>query len=287
MKRIKSILKTLFDIINLPEMVHLPGNLAFFIILSIFPVLTLIGIIASYFSFSIDSIINTFSLALPNGIEQLLIPYIEIGAFPKNIIISTIIAFVIASNGTHALIITSNSLYGIDNSSYIKRRIKAFFLIVLLIVLCLFMISFLTYGNQLFTLILETVTFKPINNVLYYVFAYIKWPIAMLIIYGIMKIIYILSPDGKIYSNTTNKGALFVTFGFTIATAIFSFYVKNFGHYDIYYGSIATIVVLMMWVYILSYILVIGIAINVRSYNTYKLNKMNNIKINENNIDVL
>ena len=287
MKKIKGILKTLFNIINLPEMVHLPGNLAFFIILSIFPILTLIGIISSYFKVSVESVINTLSSVFPNGVEQLLLPYIEAGTFPRNIIISTIIAFILASNGTHALILASNSLYGIKNSNYIKRRIKALFLIILLIVLFLFMISFLTYGNQIFTMILEAVTFKPINKALYYIFAYIKWPIAMLIIFIVMKIIYVLSPDGKIYSETTTKGAIFSTIGFTVATAIFSFYVNNFGTYDIYYGSIATIVVLMIWVYILAFILVIGIAINVRSYNNEKLKNMNNEKINANNINVL
>lgn len=287
MKKIKGILKTLFNIINLPEMVHLPGNLAFFIILSIFPILTLIGIVASYFSVSVESVINTLSSVFPNGVEQLLLPYIEAGTFPRNIIISTIIAFILASNGTHALILASNSLYGIKNSNYIKRRIKALFLIILLIVLFLFMISFLTYGNQIFTMILEAVTFKPINKALYYIFAYIKWPIAMLIIFIVMKIIYVLSPDGKIYSATTTKGAIFSTIGFTVATAIFSFYVNNFGTYDIYYGSIATIVVLMIWVYILAFILVIGIAINVRSYNNCKVKNMNKEKINANNINVL
>ena len=102
-----------------------------------------------------------------------------------------------------------------------------------------------------------------------------------------MKIIYVLSPDGKIYSATTTKGSIFSTIGFTVATAIFSFYVNNFGTYDIYYGSIATIVVLMIWVYILAFILVIGIAINVRSYNNCKVKNMNNEKINANNINVL
>ena len=102
-----------------------------------------------------------------------------------------------------------------------------------------------------------------------------------------MKLIYVLSPDGKIYSSTTSTGALFSTIGFTVATAIFSFYVNNFSTYDIYYGSIATIVTLMIWIYILSFILVIGIAINVRNYNNYKIKNMNNILKKNNNISVL
>ena len=287
MKKIKVFIKTLVDIIMLPQMMHLPGSLAFFIILSIFPILMLIGIVASYFSVSIEGITSTITAALPRGVEKLLLPYIQAGTFPRNILISTIFAFILASNGTHALILASNSLYDIKNSSYLRRRIKALFLILLLIVLFIFMISFLTYGNQLFTYILKAVSYGPVNEVLYYFFALIKWPIAMFIIYLAMKLIYVLSPDGKIYSSTTSTGALFSTIGFTVATAIFSFYVNNFSTYDIYYGSIATIVTLMVWVYILSFILVIGIAINVRNYNNYKIKNMNNILKKNNNISVL
>ncbi len=287
MKKIKEFIKTLVDIIMLPQMMHLPGSLAFFIILSIFPILMLIGIVASYFSVSIEGITSTISAALPRGVEKLLLPYIQAGTFPRNILISTIFAFILASNGTHALILASNSLYDIKNSSYLRRRIKALFLILLLIVLFIFMISFLTYGNQLFTYILKSVSYGPVNEVLYYFFAFIKWPIAMFIIYLAMKLIYVLSPDGKIYSSTTSIGALFSTIGFTVATAIFSFYVNNFSTYDIYYGSIATIVTLMIWIYILSFILVIGIAINVRNYNNYKIKNMNNILKKNNNISVL
>ena len=90
MKKIKEFIKTLFDIITLPSMMHLPGNLAFFIILSIFPVLILIGILASYFSISIDGVARAISIVLPNGVEQLLLPYIHAGTFTRNIIISTI-----------------------------------------------------------------------------------------------------------------------------------------------------------------------------------------------------
>ena len=287
MKKIKEFIKTLVDIIMLPQMMHLPGSLAFFIILSIFPILMLIGIVASYFSVSIEGITSTITAALPRGVEKLLLPYIQAGTFPRNILISTIFAFILASNGTHALILASNSLYDIKNSSYLRRRIKALFLILLLIVLFIFMISFLTYGNQLFTYILKSVSYGPVNEVLYYFFAFIKWPIAMFIIYLAMKLIYVLSPDGKIYSSTTSTGALFSTIGFTVATAIFSFYVNNFSTYDIYYGSIATIVTLMIWTYILSFILVIGIAINVRNYNNYKIKNMNNILKKNNNISVL
>ena len=267
MKRIKSILKSLIEIIKKPEMVFLPANLAFFIVLSIFPILTLIGMLASHLSLSLDSFVSALHRLLPNSLASLLVPYMVSKSFDSNIIFSTVLAFILASNGTHALILASNSLYKIENSNYIKRRVKALFLIILLLILFVFLFSFLTYGNQIFWFILETVRYKPINNILYYLFAFIKWPIAMLIIFIIIKTVYSLAPDSRIDRKTTTKGALFTTLLFTISTAIFTFYVSNFSHYDVFYGSISNIIILMLWIYILSYILVIGIAINVEVFN--------------------
>ena len=286
MKKTREFLKTLIDIMWSKEMIHLPGNLAFFIVLSIFPILTLVGILSSYFSVSVNGAFRVISSALPGGVDNILLPFVS-GTFTRNAIISIIVALILASNGSHALILASNSLYEIKNSSYLKRRIKALFLIVLMILLFIFMIAFLTYGNSLYAFILSSVTYEPVNDILYYIFTYIKWPVAMAIIFYIMRLVYVLSPDDKIPVKTTSKGALFTTVGFTVATAIFSFYVGHFSAYDVYYGSIATIAVLMMWIYIISYVIVIGIAINVRSYNKYRTEKMNNVRKNDNNINVL
>ena len=45
-------------------------------------------------------------------------------------------------------------------------------------------------------------------------------------------------------------------------TSLYSFYINNFANYSVFYGSLANIVVLMIWVYFLSYAFVIGMAMN-------------------------
>ena len=47
-----------------------------------------------------------------------------------------------------------------------------------------------------------------------------------------------------------------------IGTEIYSIYIRNFAHYNLFYGSISNIIILMIWVYFLSYIFVFGLAIN-------------------------
>ena len=71
-----------------------------------------------------------------------------------------------------------------------------------------------------------------------------------------------MSPDKKVPSKSVTGGALFTTAGWILATYIYSFYITKYANYSVFYGSLANIVILILWVYLLSYILVIGMALN-------------------------
>ena len=268
MVRLKNILKRLINIIKDPAMLFLPGNLAFFLVLSIFPLLTLVGVIASFFSISINipSIIDI----IPDNVVDILIPYTVGKGFDTNVGLFMIIGFIIASNGADALVLASNKLYDIPNSSFLKRRIKDLLLIFLIILLVLFLFAFLAFGNQILVFIMRYVENDNIKYLIYKIFLLLKYPFSMFIIYFNIKIIYTIAPDSKIYSRTTTKGAIFTTISWTIATVIFGYYIKHFSHYGLFYGSLSNIIILILWIYILAYILVIGIAINSGQYNVIR-----------------
>ena len=270
MTKIKEYLKKLYDIIIIPSMSYLPGNLAFFLVLSIFPILTLIGVIASGFSINIDALINLLDNALPNNVANILTSFIQGKGFDSNIGIFMIIGFYLASNGADAIILASNNLYGFPNSDYIKRRIKSIFIIILMILLFVFMVGFLAFGNNILNFILTLIKDKTIVNIISTLFYILKWPFSIFVIFFNVKLIYTIAPDWKILSKHTTKGAIFTTFGWIIVIQIYSYWVNHFANYDIFYGSLSNIVILMLLTYLIAYILVIGIAINVKSYE-YKL----------------
>lgn len=71
-----------------------------------------------------------------------------------------------------------------------------------------------------------------------------------------------MAPDRDIKSKTTNTGSVFTTIGWILATKIYAIYAGSFSNYNLFYGSISNILFLLMWVYILSYIFVLGMAFN-------------------------
>ena len=220
MSKIKGYFKNLYDIIVTPSMSYLPGNLAFFLVLSIFPILTLIGVIASSFSINVESIIDMINTALPDNIALMLADFIQGKGFDSNIGIFMIIGFFLASNGADAIILASNNLYGFPNSDYIKRRIKAIFIIILIILLFIFMLGFLAFGNHIIDLLLQLIKDDNLANLIFNLFKLLKWPFAFFIIFFNVKLIYTIAPDWKILSKHTTKGAIFTTVGWRLVVQI-------------------------------------------------------------------
>lgn len=276
----KKYLKKLIKIIKKPEMKVLPGNIAFFLVLSIFPIITLCGFLATFFNVSIDSVINLMNDVLPNEVNNILVPYITGNGMDLHIGFSIILGYIVASNGAHSIIVSCNTLYGLEHSSYLKRRIKALFITILLLALFVFSLIVLAFGNNILKFILSMNIFDSLGDKIYYLFLLLKWPIAIIVIFIMIKLIFTLAPDSVIKSKITTRGAFFTSIAWLISTFIYSYYVQHFSHYDIFYGSLSNIIVMMMWIYILSCSLVIGIAINVQNYKNYE-NKSSDIVDNK------
>lgn len=274
MKKFKKFLKQLFNIIMKPEMKVLPGQLAFFLVLSIIPAIVLVGLLCSTFKVPFTNIINVIHGILPEGISEILISFINGEGLNLTLGISLVVGFMLASNGPHSIIVTSNTLYDIEHSSYIKRHIKAIILTVILLLLIIFTLVVLAFGNDILHFVLSLKIFSKISTTIYKIFVLFKWPVGFFIVFFIIKLIYSIAPDSYIPSKYNTRGSIFTTITWSIVTVLYSYYVTNFNNYNIFYGSLTNIVLLMLWIYILSYILVVGMAINANDYkNSLKDNK--------------
>lgn len=262
--RFKLALKRLLKIIRRPEMVILPGNLSYSLILSIFPAIMIIGYIISKFHISTEMITELLSPSIPGDVAEIILKFLSTGISGTNIVWTIIIALIFSSNGTNAIIVAANILYKKENTDSLKRRIKSFFLVIILLFVFSITIFILGFGSTILKTIIELVDGN--FGFIYQFFTIVKWPISFFIIFFLVKVLYTIAPDLQIKSHTVNRGAFFTTLGWIIVTFIYSIYVSNFARYDVFYGNLSSIIILMIWVYILSAILVIGIAINADTY---------------------
>lgn len=95
-----------------------------------------------------------------------------------------------------------------------------------------------------------------------FVIVLVRWLTIILLFFTVISMIYTLGP-------AINRRWKFISAGSTLATALiilstlgFSYYVNNFSSYNRIYGSIGSIIVLMTWIYINSFVLLIGFELN-------------------------
>lgn len=266
-EKAKVFLKRIIDIIRKPEMSILPGQLAFFFILSVVPIFSLVGILSGLFESSFNLMTDFLERSFPADISKVIVGVISGKSWDFSLVVFLIMSFVIASNGAYSIIISSNQLYKVNDSTFIKRRIKAIFLTFIIVLLFLFMLLIPVFGNHILELMHNVKILDRAENTITVLFEVIKWPLTILMVYVNIKLIYTFAPDANIKSKDTSSGAFFTSVLWIVATFIYSFYINTFASYDLFYGSLSNIIILMLWLYILAYIFVLGMALNATRQN--------------------
>ena len=262
----KTFMKRVLEIIKKPEMRILPGQLAFFLLLSIIPLFAIIAVVAAKFSLSIESLIQVINQNLPKEVADFIIQIIGGKSISMNIVIFCVSGFILASNGPHSMIISSNILYKVKDKDFLTRRIKAILMTIILVILFLFVLAVPAFGDKIVNIIVSLIANDKIGKAISIGYNILKYPTSILIIFFFIKLLYTMAPDTTIKSKDTTTGAFVTTIGWIISTEVYSFYVSSFAKYNLLYGSVANLIILFLWIYLLSYIFVLGMALNAGSH---------------------
>ena len=260
--RLKTFFKDVSKVLNRPDMVLLPGQLAFFLILSVVPIVTLVSYGASFLHLPVDFISNFIQKSFGSAVSKMIMPIVSGVTLTKRFYVTLIVGYYIASNGAASIIVTSNTIYNIKNSSFFKRRLKAMIITFILVLLFLFILIVPVFGTKVIEMIKYVDLNSDITAKITVIFRVLKGPIAWFIIFFFIKVIYTMAPDRKIPSSYVNRGAIFTSVFWVLATYAYSYYIVNFAHYNLFYGGLSNVIILMLWVYFLSIIFTIGMALN-------------------------
>ncbi len=264
-EKIKGSIKENYSLMKTPLMSILPGQISFFVILSIIPLISLLVMFASKLSLSFDTVTNFINHYVSSGVAKLILSVFEQQKVGTLDILFIITAFYIAAKATHSIIIASTEIYGGKQKNFLRTRIKAIIMLIILIFLVLSIIGILSVGSRIVSYIADVNgSISPFTRILYDV---IKWPFVFFMIFIAIKIIYTIAPNVTIPSKSVNKGALFTTVIWGITTFVYSFYVTHLANYSKFYGNLSNLIILMIWIYWMCYIFVLGMTIN-----NYKLN---------------
>ena len=182
------------------------------------------------------------------------------GALGLGLIVSLLGALWSASSGTSNLMKAINIAYDEDETrGFLKLRGVALVLTLGAIVFMLVTLALVAVVPPL----LEALQLGVVGTVLAQV---VRWGLLIALGVGALAVAYRLAPDRADPKFAwTSTGALVATMLWVLGSLGFSLYVNNFGSYNKTYGALAGIVVFLLWLYLTSYIVLLGAEINAES----------------------
>jgi membrane protein len=101
-----------------------------------------------------------------------------------------------------------------------------------------------------------------LDRVFQIVWNIVQWPIVACIVLFTFALIYFFAPAAKQKFTWISPGAVLAFVFWLLFSLLFSFYVGNFGSYSASYGSLAGVIILMLYVYYSAFIMLVGAEMN-------------------------
>jgi len=89
-----------------------------------------------------------------------------------------------------------------------------------------------------------------------------KWPVILIVVSLLFALLYWAAPNARRRFRWVNPGGLLAMLLWLAASAVFAFYVANFGSYNKIYGSLAAVIIFLVWLWISNIAILLGAEFN-------------------------
>lgn len=257
---------------------------AFFLLLSIIPLITLLLAISTYLPYTSQDVLNFIMNVIPNEFNSYISGFINdlYSRAGKTVISVSVIAMLwSASKGIVALTDGFNSMYGIEQqNNFLKARLMAIVYTIIFLLFFTLIMSGYVIVSHYYTIYIRDVFSE--ESMWRNIFLMIRYAMSWLLLYIFILLMFVILPDGfgipKVKEEKINlsrriksqmSGAAFAAISWLIISKLLILYMQYFPNISIMYGSIAGIVIVMLWLYFCMYSLFVGAIINYILSNGY------------------
>jgi membrane protein len=172
-----------------------------------------------------------------------------------------VLAMYFSTNGVSSMIEAFNQTHhALETRSWIKQRLIAILLVVITSVIVILAIALLTAGNAAIDYLVEKDLLRGSLNIFFVQLS--KWVVILGMVFFVISFSYYLAPARSSHFRFISAGSSLSTLLSLLTMVGFNFYISNFNRYNALYGSIGTLLVLMLWIYFNAIILLIGFELN-------------------------
>lgn len=238
------------------------AELSYFLLFSMFPLLMFVNSILAQLDITLEGITPVLEM-LPKSLQRLITGYLaQLSGTPSfsPMLIGIGLTLYFLSRAVRSMMRTVNDIYhvevtrGMVKDVLISLGITAGFLIS---VVCSFVL--VVAGRTLLRLLPQAF---PIPQAALDVTHDASFLVMIAFIFAFLMLFNRIVPNLHLKFREVWPGALFSLVAWILVSWAFSFYVDNMARYSVLYGSLGTIIVLMLWLYIVSMLLLMGPQLN-------------------------
>ena len=258
------ILEKLFDNMEYDHISEHSAQCSYYTILSFIPFVILVITLIQYTGIEPQTLFDAISRIIPSSMSEMVLSIIQ-EVYSKSIgtiSISIIATIWTAGKGLFALTKGLELVYRTENKrevSYFYLRLKVIIETIIFIILIIDGLIALVFGNRLKNIIQENFGGLENYNILSLILTKLGF---ILITFIIFLLLYKFMPKHKVTFKSQIYGAMFGAISLNIISVIFSRYLDIFKGFSITYGSLTTLMLIMMWTYSCFYTIFLGAELN-------------------------
>lgn len=249
------------------SLVNKASSLAYSFMLALFPATIFLFTLIPYIpihNFQ-DELLRLVAIVLPNDSASKFFDSNVVDIIKhqngKLLSVGFLSALIFATNGVNTLMRAFNrSSLIVETRTWLKRRWIALVLTLVISISLLIAIVIMMVG-QTAIMFIQSHFYKNMHF-WFYIFAFVRWIIIVAIFFVTVSILYRYGPAHKQRWKFLNPGSILATCLAVLTSLGFTYYINHFSSYNKIYGSIGTLIIVMLWLYLNSLIILIGFELN-------------------------
>ena len=257
------------------------GQIAFGFMMSIIPLLILISFVLAVFEISIDTLYELAGEYLTSGAAEYMMGLVtNTGGTGGLTAVLIFVALYGASKAHYSLACIANHMAtGEDNANIFIERLRAIWNTIITIVTVAVALVLLVYGEVVFNIVVHIIFSNSLvegigaaevaqsieavmTSTVAKLLLWLRWPIMLCLFAVVFGLNFYVLPKKRTKFRYALPGGAFTGLGILVVSRLFALYANNITSYNLIYGSAAALVVMMVWFYLISWVMVLGLVLN-------------------------
>ena len=240
------------------------AQLAYFLTMTFFPILICVAAFLGRINLRLGDLLDDLQHLLPEGVYTIFhdyLGYLDTNFSTAMLVTGIFLTVLFASAAIRGLTSIMHEVYGETNHRGIRQFAASFlFALLLLVTVYLAMIVMLT-GNWFFHMIGDLLGLSGLAERVG-VWQWLKYLLLLAIVFLFIFLLYRFVAPIRNPHPPVIPGALLASAALAIASGVFSIVVSHSARYSLIYGSLASVIIMLVWLYLCGNILILGNVVN-------------------------